>query len=76
MYIPVYRSQDNHPFPGALQLFQVIFQMGDRPLHHLCRLKDKRQDELPGTKFVADLFHRGEKDMVKNLDSYLMLGQL
>src|SRR5881397_1444826 len=39
----------------ALDLVEVLLELGDGALHHLCALQDERQDQLSGPELVADL---------------------
>ena len=52
----------------ALDPVEVVLELGDRPLHHLRRLEDERQDQLAGAELVADLLHRRQQDRVQGRD--------
>jgi len=45
----------------ALDLVEVLLELGDRALHHLGRLEHERQDQLAGAELVADLLHRRQQ---------------
>src|SRR3712207_7055655 len=55
-------------FRSALDPLEVVLELRDCPLHHLCRLEDERQDQLAGPELAADLLHRGEDDVVQGRD--------
>ena len=52
----------------ALELVEVLLELGDRALHDLGALQDERQDELAGAELVADLLHRRQQDLVEHRD--------
>ena len=52
----------------ALELVEVLLQLGDRALHHLGRLEHEREDQLAGAELVADLLHRRQEHVVERRD--------
>ena len=61
-------GQDDRPLGDAFLALQVGLQAGDGLLHRLGRLEHEGQDQLAGAELVADLLHRGQKDVVEDLD--------
>src|SRR5665213_1314940 len=74
VHVAEHRGQHDDPFAHAFLAFEELLEVRDRLLHHLGRLQDERQDQLAGAELVADLFHRGQQDVVQHVDR-IALGQ-
>ena len=49
----------------ALELVEVLLELGHGALHHLGALEHEREDQLAGAELVADLLHGGQQHVVE-----------
>ncbi len=52
----------------ALELFEVLLELGDGALHDLGALEHERQDQLAGTELVPDFLHGRQQHVVERRD--------
>ena len=52
----------------ALELVEVLLELGDGALHDLGALEHERQDQLAGAELVADLLHGRQQHVVERRD--------
>ena len=68
MHVAVHGGEHHLALGVSLALLQVLLEVRDGTLHHLCALQHKGQDELAGTEPVADILHGGQEDGVQHGD--------
>ena len=57
VHVAEHGGQDDGALRVALELVEVLLELGDGLLHHLGALEHERQDQLAGAELVADLLH-------------------
>ncbi len=60
----------------ALELVEVLLELGDRALHDLGALEHEGEDQLAGAELVADLLHGRQQHVVERRDRADLLDRL
>ena len=68
VHVAEHRGQNDRALGVALELVEVLLQLGHGPLHDLGGLEDEGEDQLAGAELVADLLHRGQQHRVERRD--------
>ena len=68
VHVAEHGRQHDRALRVALELVEVVLELGDGLLHDLGALEHERQDQLAGAELVADLLHGRQQHVVERRD--------